>query len=135
MSNSEELAGKHAVITGGGRGIGAAIATELSRCGARVTLMGRNEETLAVHAATLPSSTAWKSVDVTDHDAVVAAFEAIGTVDILINNAGSAPSAPFAKLSVEDWRHTQSVNLDAVFFCTQQVIGSMLDNDLSLIHI
>lgn len=129
MSNAEELVGKHAVVTGGGRGIGAAIASELSRFGARVTLIGRDEETLAAHAATLPSSTAWKSVDVTDHEAVVAAFEAIGTVDILINNAGSAPSAPFARLSVEDWRHTQSINLDAVFYCTQQVIGSMLAND------
>ena len=129
MSDSQELAGKHAVVTGGGRGIGAAIATELCRQGARVTLLGRNERTLAEHAATLPSATDYRSVDVTDHDEVKAAFAAIGAVDILINNAGSAPSAPFAKLTLEDWRHTQSVNLDGVFFCTQQVIGSMLAND------
>lgn len=129
MIDSDGLAGKHAVVTGGGRGIGAAIATELCAQGVRVTLVGRNEKTLAGHAATLPAGTAWHSVDVTDHERVAAAFEAIGTVDILVNNAGSAPSAPFAKLSVEDWRHTQSVNLDGVFYCTRQVIGSMLANN------
>ncbi len=79
------LAGKHAVVTGGTRGIGAAIARALCEEGARVTAFGR------------------ETADVSDASAVRDAFARFGRVDILINNAGQAASAPFLKTDAELW--------------------------------
>lgn len=102
------LAGKHAVVTGGSRGIGAAIVRALEAHGAKVT---------SVHRATF---------DVAAADAVAAAFEKIGPVDILINNAGVATSAPFGKTDRELWRRTIAVNLDGTFNCMQAVLPGMV---------
>jgi NAD(P)-dependent dehydrogenase (short-subunit alcohol dehydrogenase family) len=101
------LTGKHAVVTGGNRGIGAAIVRALQEHGARVTI---------IHRAT---------VDVADGGAVARAFAAMGRVDILVNNAGQAGSAPFVKTDHELWRRMLSVNLDGTYYCMQAVLPGM----------
>jgi NAD(P)-dependent dehydrogenase (short-subunit alcohol dehydrogenase family) len=101
------LTGKHAVVTGGNRGIGAAIVRALQEHGARVTI---------IHRAT---------VDVADGGAVARAFAAMGRVDILVNNAGQAGSAPFAKTDHALWRRMLSVNLDGTYYCMQAALPGM----------
>ncbi|MGH6920831.1 MAG: SDR family NAD(P)-dependent oxidoreductase, partial [Geminicoccaceae bacterium] len=90
-AQARALAGRHAVVTGAGRGIGAAIATALAAAGARLTLMGRTLAPLQERAAALPAARAI-ACDVTDEKGVAAAFgeavESHGPVAILINNAG-----------------------------------------------
>ncbi len=123
------LEGLHAVVTGGGSGIGAAIARALASEGARLTLVGRRREALDATAATLPGACVAQA-DVTDRAAVDAAFAsgraAHGPIAILVNNAGIAPSAPFAKVSPEAWRQTMAVNLDALFHCCQAALPDLL---------
>ena len=120
--------GKHAVVTGGGSGIGAAIARSLASSGATVTIMGRNNDKLQSVAEDI--SAASQSVDVTDREQVAAAFaNAVagnGDVDILVNNAGDAEAAPFTKMRDELWDQMIAVNLTGVYNCTKVVAGSML---------
>lgn len=122
--------GRHAVVTGGGRGIGRAISTALTNVGAKVTILGRDRAALdravsegAAHGAGV--------ADVTDHDAVHAAVEAavaqFGPVDFLIANAGSAASAPFLKSSPEMFRQMLDVNLLGVTNVTHAVLRSMTE--------
>jgi NAD(P)-dependent dehydrogenase (short-subunit alcohol dehydrogenase family) len=122
------LTDKHAVVTGGGTGIGAAIAANLAADGARVTVMGRRLEPLAATAASL-SKARGVSCDVTDPESVAAAFEGaqaeLGLIDILINNAGAAETAPFHKMDIQHWRRMMAVNLDGVFNCTRAVYDEM----------
>lgn len=98
------LAGLHAVVTGAGRGIGAAIAARLSAAGAAVTLMGRDLVVLQQAAAPLAGRHHVAACDVTQAESVAQAFAqaraALGPVDMLVNNAGQALSAPFAKTSL-----------------------------------
>lgn len=108
-----QLAGKHALVTGGGKGIGAAIARALTAEGARVTVVGRNTEIKA---------------DVSDPHAVADAFEKAGPVDILVNNAGQASSAPFAKTTDDLWRRMMSVNVDGTMYCSRAALPAMLEN-------
>ena len=123
------LAGRHAVVTGGGRGIGAAIASALAAAGARLTLMGRTPGPLQEKAAALPQAQAI-ACDVTDEPAVAAAFaqasEAFGPVAILINNAGAAASAPLARTSLALLREMLDVNLVSAFLCSRAVLPDML---------
>jgi NAD(P)-dependent dehydrogenase (short-subunit alcohol dehydrogenase family) len=124
------LSGRHAVVTGGGRGIGAAIAGALAAAGAELTLMGRNLSTLQDKAAALPIAQAI-ACDVTDEPAVAAAFgkatETFGPVAILINNAGAATSAPLARTSLETFRQMLDVNLVSTFLCSRAVLPGMLE--------
>ena len=119
------LAGRHALVTGAGSGIGAAIALALGKAGARVSLAGRRRAPLEAVAATLPEGAAaiLDGFDVTDPDAIAAGLErarsAFGPVSILVNNAGEAPSAPFEKTSAEMWSHVLSLDLTGVFNVTQ----------------
>lgn len=122
--------GQHAVVTGGGTGIGAAIARNLAARGARVTLMARNLERLEARAAELEQAQA-VAVDVTDEAAVTAAFvaatETFGPAQILVNNAGLAEATPFHKLSVTEWRRTLDINLTGAYLCMREVVGPMRD--------
>ena len=122
--------GKHALVTGGGSGIGAAVASVLVDKGAKVTICGRNQERLQSTAAELGA--AMQVVDVTDHDQVAAAFRAAesdyGAIDVLINNAGSAESSPFGKMDDDTWERMMSVNLDGVYYCCREAIGGMLES-------
>jgi NAD(P)-dependent dehydrogenase (short-subunit alcohol dehydrogenase family) len=128
-----ELDGRHAIVTGGGRGIGAAIATALARQGAHLTLMGRDRDDLAAHADALRRehgvTAAAVPCDVSDERSVRAAFErahdALGVAYILVNNAGQAEGAPFLSTARELWDRMLAVNLTGTFLCTQQVLGGM----------
>lgn len=120
---------RHVLITGGGTGIGAAIAQMLSDQGAKLTLVGRRLPPLQAAAANLQQAQAI-ACDVTDPTSVAAAFEqavaTYGPIDILVNNAGAAPTAPFHKLTAADWRQVMAVNLDGVFNCTSAALDNML---------
>ncbi|WP_280152492.1 SDR family NAD(P)-dependent oxidoreductase [Piscinibacter sp. XHJ-5] len=121
--------GLHAVVTGGGSGIGAAIAAALHGAGAHVTLMGRDEARIRAQLASLPGAFA-TTVDVASADSVRAAFEAVALlspVDILVNNAGAVESQPFTRTSQAVWQRTLDVNLTGAFLCTQQVLPGMVE--------
>jgi NAD(P)-dependent dehydrogenase (short-subunit alcohol dehydrogenase family) len=132
MSNetSGALVGRHAVVTGGGRGIGAAIASALAAAGARVTLMGRNEAELKAKLERLPVGQAVRC-DVSDEAGVAAAFaeatRSFGPVGILVNNAGAADSAPFLRTSLELFRRMLDVNLIGTFLCSRAALPDMLE--------
>ncbi len=125
-----ELSGKHVVITGGGRGIGAAIADSLTAAGANVTIMGRNMQVLAEKAKTLENCLA-VGCDVTDEASVTAAFtqaqEKYGAVDILVNNAGAAHSLPFTKGDRAHLQRMLDVNLIGPYLCIQAILQEMID--------
>ncbi len=105
-----ELADRHALVTGGGRGIGAAIAASLTAQGARVTVLGRTEATLA-RAVSDGIAADYVVADVTD----AAALGGIGPVDILVNNAGAAESVPLSRSTRAHWDAMLAVNLTAAF--------------------
>jgi NAD(P)-dependent dehydrogenase (short-subunit alcohol dehydrogenase family) len=125
------LRGRHAVVTGGGRGIGAAIARALSEAGARVTLTGRNQAALSSFAATLPGDTCSVVADVSDEAQVARAFaqarEALGPIRILVNNAGQAETAPLRKMTLALWNRMLAVNLTGTMLCSQAALADMLD--------
>ena len=123
----DTLKGKHAVVTGASRGIGLAVARTLLAHGARVTLMARDAEALALAAAGLGEGAAWQAADVSDIESVAGAFARAGTVDILVNNAGQAASAPFAKTDAALWQRMLDVNLTGAYYCTQAALPAMLD--------
>lgn len=127
------LSGKHAVVTGGGTGIGAAIAEALAGQGANVTLMGRTMQSLEAEAARIPAGQARAcAADVTDPVSVAAAFgraaAGFGPVQILVNNAGAAKSAPFGKTDPDLWQEMLAVNLTGVYLCCREALPAMLKN-------
>jgi NAD(P)-dependent dehydrogenase (short-subunit alcohol dehydrogenase family) len=127
------LKGKHAIVTGGGRGIGAAISMELARLGASLTIMGRDLKTLTAHADKIhrKHKVRVQSVqcDVSDPASSERAFKLairkLGAPYVLVNNAGRAVPAPFEKISLEHWNETLATNLTGPVLCTQQVLPSM----------
>jgi NAD(P)-dependent dehydrogenase (short-subunit alcohol dehydrogenase family) len=127
------LAGRHAVVTGGGRGIGAAIAAALAADGAAVTLMGRTRADLEQRAGQLRQAggrAAAVVVDVADPAAIGAAFAAavghLGPIHILVNNAGQAAAGAVEDIALDDWDHLLRVNLTAPLLCIQQVLPAMI---------
>lgn len=123
-----------AVVTGGGSGIGFAIAQRLLAAGARVELWGRNPDKLRDALRLLDSPLASsRSVDVADAGAVQQAAQAllasVGRVDILINCAGATPEIrPMTQVSLQAWRENIAINLDGVFYCCQQFVPAMEKN-------
>ena len=122
------LAGRHAVVTGAGRGIGAAIAERLAALGAAITLLGRDEARLEATAGRLPKARGLVC-DVTDEEAVGRVFaqaaEDAGPPTLLINNAGAAHSAPFSKTTLEQFRRMLDVNLTGAFLCSRAALKAM----------
>ena len=129
---ADGLEGRHAVVTGGGRGIGAAIAEALAGAGSRLTVMGRNRDAIEAEAAKVRRSAQAQAVDldVAEPESVARAFaratEAFGPPAILINNAGQAASAPFPKTDMALWRRMLDVNLTGTFLCAQAALAGML---------
>jgi NAD(P)-dependent dehydrogenase (short-subunit alcohol dehydrogenase family) len=127
------LAGRHAVITGASRGIGAAIAEALARDGAALTLMGRDVASLAARAAELTARHRVRALpvacDVADADSVSHAFdasrEALGDAALLVANAGESASERFEATSRALWDRMLAVNLTGAFLCAQQVLPAM----------
>jgi NAD(P)-dependent dehydrogenase (short-subunit alcohol dehydrogenase family) len=99
------------VVTGGTRGIGAAVAARFEGAGDRVTALGRVD------------------CDVTDEADVAACFDRIGPVDVLVNNAGVSASADVARTTLDDWRGQMDVNATGAFLCTRAVLAGMRERD------
>ena len=128
--NRIDMDGRIAVVTGGARGIGLAIAERAAASGARVALWDRDANRLAEAAASLPGATA-HTVDLTDEAAVrTAAAEteaAHGRIDILVNNAGiTGGNAPTWELPTAEWRRVVEVNLIAPFLVASAVLPGMV---------
>jgi NAD(P)-dependent dehydrogenase (short-subunit alcohol dehydrogenase family) len=129
----DALKGKHALVTGGGRGIGLACARALLLRGARVTLAGRDAATLAQAQQDLRAlgEVAVQALDVADEatvrDGFAQAAQRFGRIDILINNAGQAKPAPFLKTESAHWQQMLAVNLTGVFHCCQAALPGMLE--------
>lgn len=127
------LAGRAAVVTGGGSGIGAATARVLCESGASVLVVARNERDVVRVAAELRGdgfeAFAFQC-DVTDpmrvRDMALSAREALHRLDILVNSAGAATSNPLARITLAEWNHILAVNATGTFLCTQAVFGGMV---------
>jgi NAD(P)-dependent dehydrogenase (short-subunit alcohol dehydrogenase family) len=122
--SAQPLAGRKALVTGGSRGIGRAIARRLVEEGAAVTITGRDAEAIARTAQEL--GCAGRAADATDAAAMEAVFAAVGEIDILVNNAGAALSKPFLKHDAEDWDATLRVNLTSAFLGCRLVLPGMM---------
>jgi NAD(P)-dependent dehydrogenase (short-subunit alcohol dehydrogenase family) len=133
MFTDKPLAGQHAVVTGGSRGIGATVSAYLARMGAKISLTARNPDTLDTHAETLRKAHGnqvfTRAGDMSKEGDIVAAFEgavdALGPVDILIANAGIGKSAPFHRMELDFWQAIIDLNLTGTFLCCKQVYPSM----------
>lgn len=130
-TDSKPLQGRHALVTGGGRGIGAAVARALLAEGANVTVLGRRLEVVQDFAVAAPDRVHAVGADVADADQVAAAFAVarhrFGPLGILVNNAGQAASAPFLKTDLGLWRQMLDVNLTGTLLCAQAALPDMLD--------
>jgi gluconate 5-dehydrogenase len=127
-----DLSGRRALITGGGQGIGLALARALAEAGATVVLNGRTAPKLEAAAAALAAEGYAAEIapfDVTDPDAVVAGVAAVlarGDLDILVNNAGIQRRTPLQDFPEETWREVMRTNLDAVFYVAKAVARHMI---------
>jgi len=128
--NMNPLQGRHAIVTGGGRGIGRAIAKTLAEAGAKVTILGRDQAALD-RVVSEGDAHAAVAADVTDPDATQAAVRTSvswhGPVDLMIANAGSAVSAPFLKSTPAVFRQMLDINLLGVTNATQAVLEPMTE--------
>jgi NAD(P)-dependent dehydrogenase (short-subunit alcohol dehydrogenase family) len=110
------------VVTGGGKGIGKAVVGRFAAAGDRVVAVGRDRPALEATDAS-----AAEVCDVTDEDQVNALFERLGPIEVLINNAGAAASAPLARTTLDEWRMQLEVNATGAFLCTRAVVGGMIE--------
>jgi 3-hydroxybutyrate dehydrogenase len=128
LSMGSELDGRHALITGGGTGIGAAAAEKLHAEGTKLSLLGRRMEPLLALTERLGGAAI--GCDVTDPEQIRNAFDEArtrnGPIDLLVVNAGIAESAPFHKLQRDSWDRIIATNLTAAFDCAQAGIGDLL---------
>ena len=129
--DARTLDGRHALITGGGTGIGAAAAQHLHTAGAKLSLLGRRMEPLQAVAEQVGGLAI--GCDVTDPQQIANAFDEArtlnGPIDLLIVNAGIAESAPFHKMTRESWDRIIGVNLTAAFECARAAIPDLLKSD------
>ena len=129
------LAGQHVLVTGGAKGIGFAVAEEMAAYGADVTLLGRDIAALRDARERLNDVAPGKVFDVvadlTEPDQITNAFEwagnMLGPPSVLVNNAGAAASAPFAKLDLAHWNRLLQVNLTGTYLCCQAALPAMVE--------
>jgi NAD(P)-dependent dehydrogenase (short-subunit alcohol dehydrogenase family) len=125
------LAGRHALVTGAGRGIGAAIAARLAGEGAKVTLVSRTRSQLEATAVEFGQMAQCVCADVADSQSVLSAFEqatrSFGAVDILINNAGQAQSGPLHRAPEALWHTMLAVNLTGTYHCIRAALPAMFE--------
>lgn len=121
---------KIALITGGGRGIGRAIAIALAREGVRIAVAARTSEQVEEVAGEIGNGAIAVTCDVSDAESVVRMFadvrERLGEVDILVNNAGIAESATLVSTTDELWHRHLAINLSGTFYCTRAALPAML---------
>ena len=125
------LEGRHALITGGGTGIGAAAAVALGNAGAKLSLLGRRMPPLQA-TAVRTGGTAFQC-DVTEAGGIERAFDQAraenGPIELLVVNAGIAESAPFHKMDRAGWDRIVATNLTAAFDCARAAIGDLLKSE------
>ena len=128
------LSGRTAVVTGGGRGIGAAVARALAAAGAGVLVSARTEDEVRAVAQSIEGSGGsahWARCDVADESSVVelaqAAADSLGGIDILVNNAGVGHSALLVRETLDDWNRTLAVNATGTFLCTRAFLPGMME--------
>lgn len=128
MTAASTIPGKHALVTGGGSGVGRAIALALAAAGIDVTICGRREAELAKVAGE-NDRIYGIAADVTDEAAVAALYEAAqaarGPFDIVVANAGMSGSAPAHKTALNDWQRTLDVNLTGAFLTVKPALAGM----------
>jgi 3-hydroxybutyrate dehydrogenase len=117
---------KTALITGGGRGIGRAIALAFAREGIRIAVAARTAEQVEQVAREIGNEAIALVCDVADPQSVALVFERVGDVDILVNNAGIAESATVVNTTDELWHKHLSINLSGTFYCTRAALPAML---------
>ena len=131
MAETNWLQGRHALITGGGTGIGASIATHLHAAGARISVLGRRLDPLADIASTTQGTAI--QCDVTDRDAIAGAFgearAANGPIAFLVVNAGAGDSAPFGRTTRESWDRIIATNLTSAFDCAQAALADLTSQE------
>jgi NAD(P)-dependent dehydrogenase (short-subunit alcohol dehydrogenase family) len=135
-STTQPLHGRHAVVTGGARGIGAAVARELAGLGAKVTITGRDRARLEAAGRDLAHDTGQPVhttvLDLSDPASATRAFvdarEAFGGPYILVNNIGGVETTPFVKAAVEHWQRMLDVNLTSVFLACKEVLAVMKES-------
>lgn len=131
MQGNNWLEGRHALITGGGTGIGASVATHLHAAGAKISVLGRRLDPLQ-HIAGITEGTAVQC-DVTDRDAIHRAFDearaANGPIAFLIVNAGIGDSAPFGRTTREAWDKIIATNLTSAFDCAQAALADLTSQE------
>lgn len=110
------------VVTGGGKGIGKAVVARFTAAGDRVVAVGRDRTALEATDASVA-----EVCDVTDEEQVVALFERVGRVDVLVVNAGASTSAPVGRTTLDDWQALLDVNATGAFLCTRAVVGGMIE--------
>jgi 3-oxoacyl-[acyl-carrier protein] reductase len=124
--STENLEGQVALVTGGGRGIGANIARELADAGAHVTVTGRTPEEVEAVAQEVGGRALVG--DVSRREDVQRWFSEVGVPDVLVNNAGIAPDEDAAwEIDVDEWWHVFEVNVLGVFLCCRAAIPKMLE--------
>ena len=124
------FAGKRVLVTGAGRGIGRAVALALAGPGVRLALAARTRgevEAVAREASGRGAAAAAFVCDVARPDSVAALFAEAGPVDVLVNAAGVAPSAPLVKTSDALWRSAMETNLDGTFYCMRAALPGMME--------
>lgn len=127
---SFSLAGKRALVTGSSRGIGLALAAALGQSGASVVLNGRSAPALQEAESLLTGQgidATGQAFDVTDEAATKAAGQAVGPIDILINNAGIHRRSPLADMSLEDWNTVLNTNLTSAFLVARTFVPAMIE--------
>jgi NAD(P)-dependent dehydrogenase (short-subunit alcohol dehydrogenase family) len=131
VAENNWLEGRHALVTGGGTGIGASAAAHLHAAGAKVTLLGRRMEPLQQVAERIGGYAV--SCDVTQPDQIAKAFDEArtlsGPIELLVVNAGIAESAPFHKMTRESWDRIIATNLTAAFDCAQAALPDLLKSE------
>jgi NAD(P)-dependent dehydrogenase (short-subunit alcohol dehydrogenase family) len=115
------------VVTGGGKGIGRAVVERFAANGDRVVAVGRDHEAIQATAATCGEAVRGAICDVTDEAAVAALVDRIGAVDVLVNNAGAAATAPLERTTLADWQAQLAVNATGAFLCTRAVVPGMVE--------
>lgn len=120
-----ELEGKTALVTGGGKGIGRAISVALAGMGASVVVNYRSDSDAAERTAHEIGGTAVRC-DVSDGESVQAMVKELGTVDILINNAGAVRDTLLLRMKQQDWDHVIQTDLSSAFHTTKAVMARML---------
>ena len=136
----ERFKGKTVIVTGAGSGIGAATARRFSEEGASVVLCGRTSDKLEAVARDLPADrTLVHAADVADRQAVEglvdAAVERFGRLDVMVNNAGIAPTGPITEASVEDWHAVMATDVDGVFYGCRAAVPHLVKTGGSIVNV